>query len=245
MCRRVGARMVNFGQELLPYMGNVADPENPILAITYVDMNHPAVIWVDLNGKRVIAEDSNIYTPPARVAMMQAPEMVLATIFDAASRGSERPLLTHWLGTVEVRDWDWLDRQAETGAVVKRADSIGELAVKLGIAAATLESTVNRWNEHVEAGVDADFGRQTLSHKIETPPYYALETVPAILTSAGGPATNVKQQVLGDTNRVILGLYAAGEVTGYRAFGTGSLNTGNVVYGRQAGDMAAAYAMGR
>jgi len=71
MCRRAGARLVNLGQEMLPYMGNVADPANPIQAITYVDMNHPAVIWVDLNGKRVIAEDSNIYLPPARIAMMR------------------------------------------------------------------------------------------------------------------------------------------------------------------------------
>jgi len=171
--------------------------------------------------------------------------MVLATVFDAGSRDSERCILTKWLGTVETRDGDWLDRQAEIGVVVKRADSIAELAAKLGIDGATLEATVNRWNGHVDAGVDADFGRQTLTHKIETPPYYAIETVPAILISAGGPATNVKQQVLGDTDRVIPGLYAAGEVTGYRAFGTGSLNIGNVVYGRQAGDMAAAYALGR
>jgi fumarate reductase flavoprotein subunit len=245
MCRRAGAQLVNLGQELLPYMGNVADPDNPILATAYVDMNHPAVIWVDLNGQRVIAEDSNIYTPPARIAMMGAPEMVLVTVFDAASRDSERPLLTRWLGTVEVRDWDWLDGQTATGGVVKRADTIAGLAAELGIDGPTLEATVNRWNEHVEAGVDADFGRQTLTHRIATPPYYAIETVPAILISAGGPATNVKQQVLNDTHRVIPGLYAAGEVTGYRAFGTGSLNTGNVVYGRQAGVMAAAHAMGR
>ncbi len=245
LCRSAGARMVNFDQEMLPYMGNVADPENPIQAIAYVDLNHPAAIWVDLHGKRVIAEDSNIYLPPARVAMMRAPEMVLATIFDAAGRDPERCILTKWLGTVEVRDWDWLDRQAATGAVVKRGDTIAELARKLNIDAATLEATVNRWNEHVAAGVDADFGRKTLSHKIERPPYYAIETVPAILVSAGGPATSVRQQVLTDTDRVIPGLYAAGEVTGYRAFGTGSLNTGNVVYGRQAGDMAAAYALGR
>lgn len=245
MCRRAGARMVNLDQELLPYMGNVADPDNPILAIAYVDLNHPALIWVDLNGKRVIAEDSNIYLPPARIAMMRAPEMVLAAVFDDAGRDPERCVLTRWLGTVDVRDWDWLDRQAATGGVVKRADTIAGLAAELGIDGPILEATVSRWNEHVEAGVDADFGRQTLSHKIETPPYYAIETVPAILISAGGPATNVKQQVLGDTNRVIPGLYAAGEVTGYRAFGTGSLNTGNMVYGRQAGDMAAAYALGR
>jgi len=97
----------------------------------------------------------------------------------------------------------------------------------------------------VAAGEDPEFGRKKLDYKIETPPFYAVKTVPTVLISAGGPATDVSQQVLDTSGKVIPGLYAAGELTGYRGFGTGSLNTGCIVFGKQAGMMAAREALQR
>jgi succinate dehydrogenase/fumarate reductase flavoprotein subunit len=44
---------------------------------------------------------------------------------------------------------------------------------------------------------------------------------------------------------VIRGLYAAGEVAGYQGLGTGCFTTGNIVFGRRAGNLAAAEALDR
>jgi len=243
MCQRAGAKLVNMDQELLPYMGNVADPENPVKAITYVDMNHPSAIWVDLNGKRIINEDSNIYLPPARIAMINAPEMLLYVVIDSKAIETDRCILTKWLGTVPVYDWDWFLIQAENDTFIKKADTLAELSVKMNVNSINFETTINAWNRYVVKGKDIEFGRNTCHNTLDKPPYYAIETSPAVLISAGGPATNYRQEVLSNTHGVIKGLYAAGEITGYRAFGTGGLNTGNVVYGKQAGLMASIYAL--
>ncbi|MCX8126148.1 MAG: FAD-binding protein, partial [Dehalococcoidia bacterium] len=59
----------------------------------------------------------------------------------------------------------------------------------------------------------------------------------------GGPETTVRQEVIGVDGKVIPGLFAAGEVTGYQGYGTGMFNTGCVVFGSQAGRMAAHYSL--
>jgi predicted oxidoreductase len=97
----------------------------------------------------------------------------------------------------------------------------------------------------VEAGQDLEFGRQDLVYRIENPPFYAIETAPVVLLGGGGPANNVKQQVLDKNGEVIQGLYVAGEVSGFQSAGTGSLNIGNVIFGKQAGKMAAHEALYR
>jgi succinate dehydrogenase/fumarate reductase flavoprotein subunit len=240
MCEAVGAKMVNMDQELLPYIGTVRDPKDSSKGIAHINMNScPGAIWVDLNGRRVVSEEGGQYLPPCRIAMFKAPEMTLFVIFDEKMRRENVQVMVSWLGTVPERSWQWIDERAAEGEVVFKANTIEELARKAHIMPENLKETVMRWNGFVDAGKDADFGRQNVRYKLDTPPFYAIETVPANLISAGGPATNVRMQVIDTTGKVIPGLYAAGEITGYRAFGTGSLNTGCLVFGKQAGLMAA------
>lgn len=245
MCEAAGAKMVNMNQELLPYIGTVRDPKDSSKGIAHVNMNScPGAIWVDLSGRRVVSEEGGQYLPPCRIAMLRAPEMTLFVVFDRKMKDEKVQVLVQWLGTIPERSWDWLEQRAVESEVIFRADTVEELARKMRVSPDNLKQTVERWNGFVDAGKDADFGRQNVKYKIDTPPFYAIETVPANLISAGGPATNVRMQVLDPTDRVIPGLYAAGEITGYRAFGTGSLNTGCLVFGKQAGLYAAYEALG-
>ena len=243
MCEEISAKMVNLDQSLLPYMGDVPDPENPGRELTHVNMDrYPGVIWVNLEGKRVINEDGGFLTPPPRLAMLNAPDMVLIVILDKKIIDENAPILIEWLN-LPGRSWEWFDKKADEGTVIKKANTIEELGRSLGVNVQNLKDTITKWNGYVEAGKDLDFDRKELNYKIENPPFYAIKTVPSVLISAGGPAVNVRQQVLDKTGKVIQGLYAAGELTGFRGFGTGSSNTGAIVFGKQAGTMAAQHAL--
>jgi fumarate reductase flavoprotein subunit len=103
---------------------------------------------------------------------------------------------------------------------------------------------VTRYNGYVTTGEDEDFGRPDLDYKLENPPFYAIRTGVLVIASCGGPRNNVRQQVLDRNDKVIPGLYVAGEVSGYQGFATGMYTMGNLVFGKQAGRIAAWVALG-
>jgi len=226
-------------QEMLPYLGQIEDPDRPGKPIVHFNVDkYPGTIWVDNNCKRVTREDVGGLVASTGLGMRGAPEMKLHIILDTNIRQNLPSPLTWWYG-VEPKDWAFFDKAAAEGRYIKKADSIRELAVKMGLNPDALEKTVTAYNGYVDKGTDPDFGRQELKYRLDKAPFYGLTSVPAILISSGGPATNMSMQVVSESGRLIPGLYAVGEITGYRAFGTGGLNTGSIVFGKLAGMSAA------
>lgn len=97
---------------------------------------------------------------------------------------------------------------------IYKADTLAELAGKIGVPAKNLEATVAEYNRQVEAKSDPKFGRKLFDKKIEKAPFYATPRAPSIHHTMGGLLINPKAEVLDAKGRVIPGLYAAGEVTG-------------------------------
>ncbi len=113
--------------------------------------------------------------------------------------------------------------------VVVRADSLTELAAKLGLPEGSLESTVERFNGFARTGVDEDFHRGESAYDkyysdptvkpncslapIEKGPFYAVKIVPGDLGTKGGLVTDERARVLREDGTVIEGLYAAGNVS--------------------------------
>lgn len=94
-----------------------------------------------------------------------------------------------------------------------KADSIEELAEKLGLPAATLKETVDRYNELSRAGKDDEFGRPASETvPIDTAPFYAAPVRPTLLNTQGGPRRNEHSEVLNPSGQPIPGLYSAGEL---------------------------------
>ncbi|MBI1179706.1 MAG: FAD-dependent oxidoreductase [Alphaproteobacteria bacterium] len=144
---------------------------------------------------------------------------------------------------------------------VTRADSLAELAGKLGIPADALEETVARWNASVEAGGDPDFGRgdsaqdnwwgdatkrglkEATLGKLTKPPFYAVEVASGSLGTKGGPKTDTQARVLDLDGAPIPGLYAAGNVMasamGMTYGGAGGTLGPGMVFGYLAGRHAA------
>ena len=99
-----------------------------------------------------------------------------------------------------------------------RADSLEQLASMTGLPLESLSSSVKRFNELIDAGVDEDFGRFThlddAPPKIEQAPFYAIQFFPMPRKSMGGVAIDMQARALNGAGEVVPGLYAVGELTG-------------------------------
>jgi succinate dehydrogenase/fumarate reductase flavoprotein subunit len=132
--------------------------------------------------------------------------------------------------------------EIEKGWILK-ADTLKELAAKIGKNAETLEKTVATWNKSCAAGSDPEYGRDPKKMApIQTAPFYAAEFVPAFTNTQGGPRRNSNSQVLDTNRKPIPRLYSAGELGAIYSWGY--QGGGNVlecmVFGRIAGERAAA-----
>ncbi|AIK86018.1 FAD-binding protein [Corynebacterium glutamicum] len=115
---------------------------------------------------------------------------------------------------------------AEAPAWMVQADTVEELAGKLGMDAAGLLRTVSRFNDDARTGVDSEFGRGATEQDrhlgdpantpnpclapLESGPFYAIELHPGVLGTAGGLQTDLDGEVLGWDGLPLGGLYAAG-----------------------------------
>jgi hypothetical protein len=108
-----------------------------------------------------------------------------------------------------------------------QADTLEELAKKLGINAAGLKASVAKINVYAQSGVDPDFQRGVTAYQqnlgdpgwtgrnpnlgaLTQAPYYAVRLYPGDIGASTGLATNADAQVLGENDEPIAGLYAVG-----------------------------------
>jgi fumarate reductase flavoprotein subunit len=105
-----------------------------------------------------------------------------------------------------------LNAALERGSTdVFTADSIEELATKLGIAPQVLKSTVDEYNGFCTKGHDDLFAKdQTYLRPLIKPRFYAIKARTVFLGSLGGIRINHRIEVVDKKGMVIPGLYAGG-----------------------------------
>lgn len=154
-----------------------------------------------------------------------------------------QPDKSAWL----VVDQSMVDKSAVIAGYIKSGYTVTgatyeELAKAMGVDEATFVSTMNTWNQAVEAKSDAEFNRTSFANPLTAAPYYAIKITPAVHHTMGGIVINPKAEVLNEKGEVISGLFAAGEVTG-GVHGANRLGGNAVadftVFGRIAGQSAA------
>ncbi|MFF4034765.1 3-oxosteroid 1-dehydrogenase [Streptomyces sviceus] len=136
-----------------------------------------------------------------------------------------------------------------------KAWTVDALAASIGVPAAALRTTVDRFNSLALKGDDTDFGRGDSAYDhyytdpsvlpnsclapLWLPPYYAFRLVPGDLGTKGGLVTDARARVLRPDGSVILGLYAAGNasaaVMGHSYAGAGSTIGPAMTFGYVAG----------
>ena len=199
-----------------------------------------ARILVDASGRRFMDEDASYAVAAGIVADHGGTAWM---VFDEAGRRSLSSGYPHWSP-------DNVAREADTGRT-HRADTVAELAGRFGADAGVLETTVDRWNRHLPHGVDPDFLRhESLAAKgapvpaaIAEGPFYAVRCRAAELAvSHAGLLIDQDARVLDGSERVVPGLFAAGEscggILGNRYVGGGTAIANAVVNGRSAGTAA-------
>ena len=154
-----------------------------------------------------------------------------------------QPEKSAWL----VVDQSMVDKSAVIAGYIKSGYTVTgatyeELAKAMGVDETTFVSTMNTWNQAVEAKSDAEFNRTSFANPLTTAPYYAIKITPAVHHTMGGIVINPKAEVLNEKGEAIPGLFAAGEVTG-GVHGANRLGGNAVadftVFGRIAGQSAA------
>ena len=105
----------------------------------------------------------------------------------------------------------WQDTADKNPTAAYVADSLDELAEKMGIPNNTLKETVERYNQQCSQNYDDDFcKRREYLIPLTGKKFYALRQVPGAYGSLGGIKINHKLQVITDDYQVIEGLYGAG-----------------------------------
>lgn len=214
MVREIGGDLVKMDYQWNYYSG-LPDPQNPgsNKGLNAANMWGILVNW---QGKR-FANDHG-WAKDVMPALLKQEQVTCWAIFDQATRKEFSVSGSDWADTGKVNRLIFANPK-----LVQSADTIEELARKAGLPVENLKATLARYNSLVDKGVDDDFGRfgpgktefnNTASVKLETPPYYAIQTFPLTRKSMGGVAIDLGCRVVDKKKRPIPGLYAVGELTG-------------------------------
>ncbi|WP_280418186.1 FAD-dependent oxidoreductase [Nocardia carnea] len=199
-------------------------------------------IYVNSQGRRFMDEDASY---AVSTGILDQHGGYAWMIFDEKARTGLAPGYTDWTA----------ERVAEEVAAGRtvQAGSRDGLAAAIGVPAAALRTSIDRWNAEVPAGHDTEFRRHvSLAAKgvttpldpIETGPFYAARILPAeLVCTHTGLEIDAHAAVLDTTGAPVAGLFAAGEagggVLGQRYVGGGNAVANALTMGRIAGRSAA------
>lgn len=224
MAQAVGANLVGMDKiQLLP----VADPST---GETNTRIGNGTSPYINKNGERFVAEDARRDVMAA--AILRQPDSVCWLISSQKNSELDENMLNAY-----GLSRDYL---LDTGKAYM-ADTLEELAVKIGLDPDTLVDVINKFNDSFDKGYDEEFGRKVFdpNSRIDDAPYYACLRAPAIHHTMGGVEIDSTTKVYGADGKAIPGLYAAGEVTGGIHGGNrlgGNAITDAITFGRIAGE---------
>jgi fumarate reductase flavoprotein subunit len=174
-------------------------------------------LWVNRDGQRFMPEDQIANTTFTGNAIASQPGKCAFIIMDSKllkkykKHGPDIISRVHPLNMYEVFEEE-LERDIAAGYEnVNKADTIEELAEKMGIDVEGLVAQVEEYNEMCAAGFDELFEKDRhYMEPIEKGPFYACRQHVGAYGSLGGVKVNHKLQVLTEEGKVIPGLYCVG-----------------------------------
>lgn len=198
-------------------------------------MGDQPFLKVNVRGERVCCETSP-YDYPLAVASQQ-PRHRLACIWDANYQDNIKAFHTIGCSRIDpstttnangVPTGEGLTFEANAlmiagtleAGIAQQADTLEELADKLGIPSDTFVTTVKRYNELAASGVDSDFGKPAKDLiALDTPPYTGCFFGGHVLCTLDGLKIDKDCHVLDSEKEPIDGLFAIGNCSG-SAFAT-------------------------
>ncbi len=192
--------------------------------------------WLEVNAacEEYIPDTAHLLGELHAKAIANQPGAAVYVIFDADYQENlwdtmPPPIMGNRPMTQDDNEYPWFDKfkhlmpknwldsvnQAIEYGGIKYADTIEELAKKLGLDPISLSDRVKAWNAKASSGKQDKFGRIPQNTKpIVKPPFYGIKTGNLLATLYCGPRVNYKFQVLDKKLKPIPGLYAAGLTAG-------------------------------
>ena len=233
MAVEAGASLTDMDQIQLLYLGNIVNGQitkYPQRDVSGTDQ----IIFINKEGKRFVNEGAR-----RDVICLASFEQTDGMFYMLESGDGDQ--------YVDIHSDEWRSADGftfsylEENGYVIAAETLEELAEKLGCQYEDLKATLDAFNESVETGVD-EFGRTLYSTKLENGPWVATPRQACVHHTMGGVTIDPETHVLDTDGNAIPGLYAAGEITGgihgaNRLGGNAVVDT--VVFGKLAGENAA------
>jgi succinate dehydrogenase/fumarate reductase flavoprotein subunit len=185
-----------------------------------MDRSKPGTVCVDQTGRRFVNESCSYHVFARAMFEHDRTEPCIPCFIITDAVGLRR----YGLGMVRMGSRNLAPYVAD--GYLAQGTTIAELAGKIGVPAANLETTVVAMNACVASGLDLEFGRgSTAYHRangdpsvgpnptlgpISTPPYYAVRLYPGDIGAATGLVINEWAQVMRADGSPIAGLYACG-----------------------------------
>lgn len=223
----IGAALAFMGSAW--WTPSVKTPEGDMLALIS-GKSMPGSVFVDSLGKRFCNEAAPYEDiTKAQWAHHRAGIACVPChmVFDARFR---HEYLAGPIPPGKVQPDDKLPEAIQRSGFLTKADSIAELARKIGVDAEGLADTVARNNRYAVTGKDLDFGRGDSAHDryysdpsitpnpniapIERAPFYAIKIYPGDLGTKGGLKCDEFARVLDSNDQPIEGLYVTGNSAG-------------------------------
>ena len=230
MATAVGAQLTDMDLVQLLYLGNLKDgglTKYPPRVVNGTDQE----IFINKNGERFVNEGGR--RDEICLAVLQQPDAMFYFLESADGDYVD-------VKSAITADGFTFQQMEEEGYIIV-ADTLEEMATKLGCDAATLKATVDAFNASVDSGEDA-YGRTLFTTKLENGPFVATPRQACVHHTMGGVKIDTECRVLDADGNVIPGLVAAGEVTGGIHGGNrlgGNAVVDTVVFGKLAGETIA------
>jgi fumarate reductase flavoprotein subunit len=201
---------IDGGDHYMGMLGGVLmDPDDPLsvtFALNTVPQDRPPwEIWVNMSGERFTREDHPSATHREHAVNAQD-SLTFFIVFDEGIR-QNAPLIT---ATNDAA----LKQLIDANPSYMQGDTIADLAQKMVVVPDRLASTIDHYNQVVAMRHDAAFGRESLPRAIDTPPYYAIQSVAFAMPSPAGVAVDGDLHALDTDGRTVPNLFSAGEFIG-------------------------------
>lgn len=157
-------------------------------------------LWVNAEGKRFVDEGDYYYHKTFSVAELPEGYCWAVCSADTENFYGDVPL-EEIVQTLAPYD----------GAVM--ADSLEELAEKIGVDLANLQESIRQDNERADAGAKEAFGYDIFRAVGETGPYFAIKTLASVICTMYGFKLDDHFHVVNEEDEPIENLFAIGELT--------------------------------
>ena len=199
-------------------------------------------LWINTAGERTI-DEMGADSHDRSETWLRNDQNIVYTVFTKEMLDPEKKIFSTGAWGAKVEEFDPFMASLVEKGIGWQADSVEELADKIGLPKEAFLATIKAYNDGCANGSDP-FGRTAREIPMVNGPFYAVKTIPYVMITSGGPMMTKNCEVVNNDGLVIKGVYMAGEIVGMANVGglnsIGGMGHGNcLIWGKKAAEVIA------